>query len=112
MTARSTWETHFQAEIDQAEKARSEGNEGRARVCARRGVGIVLGEYFRRHQIPFEGTSAYERIRFFENMPEASSELLEMLLHFLVRVNPDYTLPVKANLIAEAQQIKRILLEA
>jgi hypothetical protein len=111
MTAGLAWEIQFQAEIDQAENARSQGNEGKARVCARRAVGIVLGEYFRRHQIPFEGTSAYKRIRFIENMPDMPSEILGILQHFLLRVNPDYTLPVEANLIEEAQQIKRILLE-
>ena len=111
MTEEQAWEIHFQAEIDQAEKSRSEGNEGMARVCARRAVGIVLGEYFRRNQIPMDSPSAYDRLRFMEKLPGISGDLLTKIQYFLVRVSPDYSLPVEADLIAEAQQIKRILLE-
>ncbi len=111
MTEGQAWEIRFQAEIDQAEKARSDGNEGRARVCARRAVGIVLGEYFLRNQIPLESPSAYDRLRFIEKMPGISGELLAIIPHFLVRVNPDYSLPVDADLIAEAQLVRRLLLE-
>ena len=111
MTEEQAWEIHFQAEIDQAEKSRSEGNEGMARVCARRAVGIVLGEYFRRNKIPMNSPSAYDRLRFVEKLPGISGDLLTMIQHFLVRVSPDYRLPVEADLVAEAQQIKRTLLE-
>jgi hypothetical protein len=111
MTEGPVWEIRFQAEIDHAEKARAEGNEGRARVCARRAVGIVLGEYFRRNQFTFESPSAYDRLRFAEKMPDIPSGLLAMFQHFLIRVSPDYTLPVESNLIAEARQIRSILLK-
>jgi hypothetical protein len=111
MTQGQAWEIRFQAEIDQAEIARSIGNEGRARVCARRAVGIAIGEYFRRNQIPLESPSAYDRLRFIEKLPNISNDLLIKIQHFLVRVNPEHTLPIEADLIAEAQQIKRMLLE-
>jgi hypothetical protein len=111
MTHGQEWESLFQTEISRAENARSEGNEGMARVCARRAVGIVLGEYFRRFQIPLESPSAYDRLRFIEKMPDISDNLLTKIQHFLVRVTSDYTLPVDADLITEAQQIRRILLE-
>jgi hypothetical protein len=111
MTEGNVWEIRFQAEIDHAEKARADGNEGRARVCARRAVGIVLGEYFRRNQITFESPSAYDRLRFVQKMPDIPSDLLVMFRHFLLRVSPDYTLPIESNLIDEAWQIRRILLE-
>ena len=35
----------YDQEINRAEKARQDGNEGMARVCARRAAGIVVGEY-------------------------------------------------------------------
>jgi hypothetical protein len=111
MTEEYTWEIHFQAEINQAENARLEGNEGMARVCARRAVGIVLVEYFRRNQIPLNSPSAYDRLRFIQKLPGISGDLLTKIEHFLVRVSPDYTLPVEADLIAEAQQIRNILFE-
>jgi hypothetical protein len=105
------WEIFFQAEITQAKNARSKGNEGMARVCARRAVGIVLGEYFRRNRIPLDSPSAYDRLRYIEKMPNISGELMTKFQHFLVRVDFNQRLPVDIDLIAEAQQIRRILLE-
>jgi hypothetical protein len=111
MTEERAWNILFQAEINRAENARSVGNEGMARVCARRAVGIVLGEYFQRNKIPLDNLSAYSRLRYNEKIPGISNDLLIKIQHFLVRVSPDYTLPVDADLIVEAQQIRRILLE-
>jgi len=105
------WKSLFQAEINQARNARSKGNEGMARVCARRAVGIIIGEYFRRNRIPLDSPSAYDRLRYLEEMPEISVELLTKIQHFLVRVDFNKNLPVDADLIAEAQQIRIILLE-
>jgi hypothetical protein len=110
MNDRQEWEILFQAEINRAENARSAGNEGMARVCARRAVGIVLEEYYHRKQILLESPSAYDRMRFIEKLPDISDEILTMIQHFLVRVSPDYSLPVEADLIAEAQQLEIILL--
>jgi hypothetical protein len=110
MLLEQDWESLFLAEISHAEVARSQGLEGMARVCARRAVGIVLGEYFRRNQIPVDSPSAYDRLRFLQNMPNMPDDLLTRVQHFLVRVTPDYRLPIEADLIAEAQQIRRMLL--
>ena len=111
MVEAQAWENQFQAEIDQAKHARADGKEGMARVCARRAVGIVLGEYFRRNQIPLDSPSAYDRLRFLEKMPGIPDELSIMIQHFLEKVNPEFKLPVEADLIVEAQQIREILLK-
>lgn len=104
------WEILFQAEISQAEIARSTGNEGMARVCARRAMGIVLGEYFRRNHISLESPSVYDRLRLIEKLPNIPEDVLTLVWHFLVRVGKDFTLPVEADLIAEAQQLRKTLL--
>jgi len=39
-------QAQIDAEFKHAEQARSRGNEGQARVCARRAVGIAAREYF------------------------------------------------------------------
>ncbi len=44
-------------------------------------------------------------------IPDISDDLLTLIQHFLVRVNPDYRLPLEVDLIAEAQQIRKVLLE-
>ncbi len=105
------WERLFQAEISLAKHARSIKNEGKARVCARRSAGIVLGEYFRRNHIPVESPSALDRLRFSRTMPDMPDEALDIIEHFLLRVNPEHSLPVAVDLIAEAHRLKQLLLE-
>ncbi len=105
------WERQFHSEISQAELARSKGNEGKARVCARRAAGIVLGEYFRRNHIAMESPSALDRLRFSQVLPELPGEALEIIEHFLMRVNSEYRLPMAVDLLAEARQLKQLLLD-
>jgi len=91
MDERSDWETLYNAEISKAESARLRGNDGQARVCARRAVGIVLGEYFHRNNISNITKSAYDRLRYAENFPNFSNEVHSMIGHFMVRINPTLT---------------------
>ncbi|HET6846162.1 MAG TPA: hypothetical protein VFH29_04970, partial [Anaerolineales bacterium] len=42
------WEQRFDRELSNAQTARTRGNEGQARVCARRAAGIVAAEYLER----------------------------------------------------------------
>jgi hypothetical protein len=105
------WLTQFEAELAQAEAARRIGNEGMARVCARRAVGWMLGEYFLQQGILFSSPSAYERIKFFLGLSGISGQAQEVAEHFTLRLTPDHELPVQADLIAEARWLKRFLLE-
>lgn len=93
-----------------AEHARGQGNEGRARVCARRAVGAVLGEYFRRAFLPDPGSSAYDRLLFFVNHPETAENVRQTANLFLLKVDYDHKLPVQADLIAEAKWLANELL--
>jgi len=102
MSQGKEWHTSFQAEIAHARHARLSGNEGMARVCARRAVGILLGEYLSQHGIP-PGPSAYDRIRIFQNLPHLSSSVQLIIDHFLLHVQTDRTLPGDIDLIAEAE---------
>jgi len=110
MNDQPEWESVFQTEIEMAKLARAAGNEGKARVCARRAVGALVGEYFRRQQIPVHTPSAYDRLRYLCNSTELPVETLRLAQHFLARVSPDYTLPIQADLIDEAEQLRRRLL--
>jgi hypothetical protein len=110
MTEINDWESSFQTEITRAEDARSRGNEGMARVCARRAVGIVLGEYLRRRNIPAGITSAYDRLRQVEKIPDFPVDIFPLVRHFLVRISTNYTLPIDADLVMEARQIRARLI--
>ena len=39
------WKEKLQKEFERAQIARASGNEGQARVCARRAAGIAIREY-------------------------------------------------------------------
>ena len=110
MTESHGWESLYQAEITRAENARSRGNEGMARVCARRAVGIILGEYFRRRNISARTTSAYDRMRQVERIPNFPVDILPLVKHFLVRISTNYTLPIDADLVMEAKEIRSRLI--
>jgi quercetin dioxygenase-like cupin family protein len=105
-----TWREKFEAELRQAEAARQAGNEGMARVCARRAAGHVLGEYYTRRELPFYGPSAYDHLRSLKDLPDVPEGVREVARHFLVRITPEHTLPVEADLIAEARWLADALL--
>jgi hypothetical protein len=106
----ATWKDTFEAEIQQAETARAAGNEGMARVCARRAAGAAAGEYLQRRGIDLRTPSAYDRLRFLSELSGVSPRAAQAAARLLTRVTPEYTLPVEADLIAEARQLRQELL--
>lgn len=106
----SYWINQYSKELDQAEAARKAGNEGMARVCARRAIGIIIGEYLLRQEHALPTPSAYDRLRALVHLPYVTKQVKEVASHFLQRVNPDYKLPVDTDLIAEARWLAQELL--
>lgn len=103
METKKTWKTAFDQELQQAEAARASGNEGKARVCARRAAGIAIREFYSQIGIPFSPHSAYQNLHYLQTYPGTSQQVREVAGHFLERVTPDHELPVEADLIAEAR---------
>jgi hypothetical protein len=110
METKDTWKTTFDQELEQAEAARASGNEGKARVCARRAAGIVIREYFSRLGIPFAPHSAYQNLHYLRAYQDTSRQVQEVAGHFLERITPEHELPVDADLIAEARWLALALL--
>ncbi len=104
------WKSQFESEIARAEEARAAGKEGMARVCARRAAGIIIGEYFARRGAPPGTPSAYDRLRQFSALPETSPQAAATANRLVLRVTPEYTLPVEADLIADALWLRLELL--
>lgn len=102
-------ENLIEQELDRAEEARKSGNEGMARVCARRAVGIAIGDYLREKGLTDPGKSAYDRLRYLRNLPDTPEELKQVVSHFLIRVKPDRKLPLDVDLISEARWLIRQL---
>ena len=110
METGSLWKASFEKELEQAEIARANGNEGKARVCARRASGIAIQEYFFRAGLPYAPHSAYQNLIYLKNSPDAPPHVQEIATHLLERVTPEHELPLEADLITDARWLAQILL--
>lgn len=110
MDSKPIWKVEYKKEIDHAILARSDGNEGMARVCARRAAGIIIGEYLKRLGYYGLSNSAYDRLSLFINDPNVKQKYKDIANHFLMKVNPNRNLPMNADLINEAIWLENTLL--
>jgi hypothetical protein len=93
------------AELQNAERARQAGNEGRARVCARRAAGIAARVFLDRHALRLRDRSAYTALLALAEFPGLAPDLRAAALHLVTRVTEEFTLPVDVDLIADARKL-------
>lgn len=99
----------IEQELARGEKARQEGFEGCARVCARRAAGTAVREYLRIKAILSPGSSVVdllEALLVVEGLPGEVSQAAQRLL---LRVDEDYSLPNDIDLLADARWLAREL---
>jgi hypothetical protein len=105
------WRGEVERELGQAAQARARGNEGRARVCARRAAGILAREYFSRRAGAPRTSSAVDllhRLELDANLPATAHELVQ---HLTQRVDADFRLPADFDLVGDVRRLRQILLE-
>lgn len=95
----------WQVELEQARRARAEGNEGRARVCARRAAGAVALDFLRRRGVRLRTASAYEALQVLEQVPGLDPSLREAVFWLTQRVDEQFRLPPGVDLIALAERL-------
>jgi hypothetical protein len=110
MKMKALWNVEYKKEIEHAILARLNGNEGMARVCARRAAGIIIGEYLNRLGYSNLTHSAYDRLSLFNNLPNVNQKYKDIANHFLVKVNLEHKLPLEADLIGEVTWLEKSLL--
>ncbi len=98
------WQKQIEAEFEKAEEARARGNEGQARVCARRAAGIAVREYLLRKGIRPPSVSAYDLLNQLKTDPNLSADLRRIAEHLTLRVTEELKLPVNADLVAESRK--------
>jgi hypothetical protein len=103
MCAMSDWESEVQAELEKAAAARRRGNEGQARVCARRAAGIAVREYLSRRGIRPPSASAYDLLNLLKEDPHLPADLKGIADHLTLRVTEEFKLPLDVDLVAEAR---------
>jgi hypothetical protein len=97
------WKQKLQLEFDNAVKARARGNEGQARVCARRAAGIAIREYLTRKGTHIPSASAYDLLNLLKEEPLLPPDLKLAADNLTLRVTEEFKLPVEADLVAEAR---------
>jgi hypothetical protein len=110
MLQEENWRIEYTHEIEHAFSALRSGNEGLARVCARRAAGIILGEYLSRQGYPLQSSSAYERLTVFISLPDIDPYYQDIAKHFLLKVDTEHKLPEGINLINDVKWLAENLL--
>ena len=93
---------HVQEEMLLAKQSRAEGNEGRARVCARRAAGTAAGHFLATRGL---GTAQDNTVQSLIKLSEIDSlpERVQTAARWLVeRVDESNNLPPEVDLIREA----------
>lgn len=111
MFAANSWYEEYQHEIMQAHLSRASGNEGMARVCARRAAGVILREYMRRNGVNHTGQSVFPIVRSFQRLSSISEQQKVIVNHFLITVDKDLHLPANIDLISDAEWLAHELLK-
>ncbi len=106
----SNWKTDLQREFEMAAAARARGNEGQARVCARRAAGIALREYILRRGSVARTLNAYDLLQEFMEFDDTPPDLREIARHLTLRVTEEFKLPLDVDLVQEARTLCERLL--
>jgi len=104
------WRADFEAELNTGAQARARGNEGRARVCARRAAGIVAREVLEPAGLCPPNAGALELLKMLRQQADLSPEALLLIDHLTQTVDQAFRLPASVDLIADARQLRTLLL--
>jgi len=95
----------IEAEIALAQSSRESGNEGRARVCARRAAGYAIAEFLSQRSLPLPSPSATDLLAHIQTVSIVPEEIKTIAQHLLVRVNTDYQFPLQVDLLVETRRM-------
>ena len=98
-----------QGELLLAEQSRKEGNEGRARVCARRAAGTAAQLFLDRHQKIIKGENSFQSLKTLKDTEELPDRVQLAVSRLIQRVNQDHQLPPEIDLIHEAKLVIKFL---
>ena len=93
-----------------AEAARTRGNEGMARVCARRAAGWTVQAYLEGKGIDLQTTSIIKHLQYLLTQDTLAPQDRTILEHMLVAkrkddLESDSYFPLEVDLVAEARQL-------
>ncbi|MBS3750394.1 MAG: hypothetical protein KGY39_02690 [Anaerolineales bacterium] len=103
------WQKQVKRELARAYRAREEGNEGRARVCARRAAGFAADAFFRQRGIDPPAQSPFNLLEKLGSEFALPEPVLETLKRLTLRVDHEFNLPPEVDLIQESKKLIRVL---
>ena len=95
----------IEEELHQASHWRTEGNEGRARVCARRAAGWAVGNYRRRSSHTDVDDDAYKQLIWLRDQTDLDQQLREAADRLCTKVREDFELPHNEDPLEDAHLI-------
>jgi hypothetical protein len=104
------WKKTLEKELKMAVDARARGNEGQARVCARRAAGVIVREYLLRHGVSSRTSNAFDVLKSLLELPGISDEARRAADYLTMRVNENFQLPTAVDLVEEARNLCQSLL--
>src|SRR3990172_5876991 len=104
------WRQRVERELTRAKEARAKGNEGRARVCARRAAGWGVEAYLQQRGLRLPTPSVLDQMQYLLTLPGITPRHEEILQHLLTVkqksvLDADSFFPLDVDLIAEAQEL-------
>ncbi|MFZ6027662.1 MAG: hypothetical protein ACOYYS_08105 [Chloroflexota bacterium] len=101
--------TAIEQELEKAYAARTKGNEGMARVCARRAAGVAARIFLQQQGIPVTSASAYDHLRTLSKTDGLPAPVQRAVAHLLARVDENFQLPAGVDLLEEAKTLVKML---
>ena len=95
----------IRAEMERAHEARADGNEGQARVCARRAAGWAVGVFGRERLGEESRWHAYHNLIWLQSQEKISVDVREAAIRLTTRVNVDHTHPHAEDPLEDARMI-------
>jgi hypothetical protein len=98
-------------ELEQAHRERERGNEGRARVCARRAAGWAVADHRQREEGVRPPLNALHLLRWLHAQREMDDEMRRAAARLTIRVTEQHTLPHKEDPLKDAEKIIGYLMQ-
>jgi len=112
MTDQPDWKPEYEREIRRGIAARDEGNEGMARVCARRAAGVLVRAHFNRGGRKPNGMNVLNLLRALRDSDDGPENVRELAGHFILQITEDHVLPGDIDLIDGAERLRAALFPA
>ena len=80
---------NIQQELKLASQSQASGNQGRARVCARRAAGWAIQEHLRQQGLSLDSNNALDHIKYFATLDQPSKKISAVLHHLTIKMEKE-----------------------